>query len=157
LLKKHAETGGDEIIDIGLVGEVTRVDPQILISLEKDGFIPVISPVGVGPKGETLNINADYVAASIASALHAEKLILLTDVPGIMDKNNNIISTLTEQNIKKYIKDGTITGGMLPKVQACLKAIDGGVSKTHIIDGRVPHCLLLEIFTKEGIGTEIQA
>ncbi len=157
LFKKHAETGGDEIIDIGLVGEVTRVDPQILISLEKDGFIPVISPVGVGPKGETLNINADYVAASIASALHAEKLILLTDVPGIMDKNNNIISTLTKQNIKKYIKGGTITGGMLPKVQACLKAIDGGVSKTHIIDGRVPHCLLLEIFTKEGIGTEIQA
>lgn len=157
LLKKHAETGVDEVIDIGFVGEVTRVDPQILISLEKDGFIPVISPVGVGTKGETLNINADYVAASIASALKAEKLILLTDVPGIMDKNNKIISTLTKKNIKKYIKDGTITGGMLPKVQACLKAIEGGVSKTHIIDGRVPHCLLLEIFTKEGIGTEIQA
>lgn len=157
LLKKHAETGVDEVIDIGFVGEVTRVDPQILISLEKDGFIPVISPVGVGTKGETLNINADYVAASIASALKAEKLILLTDVPGIMDKNNKIISTLTKKNIKKYIRDGTITGGMLPKVQACLKAIEGGVSKTHIIDGRVPHCLLLEIFTKEGIGTEIQA
>lgn len=157
LLKKHAETGVDEVIDIGFVGEVTRVDPQILISLEKDGFIPVISPVGVGTKGETLNINADYVAASIASALKAEKLILLTDVPGIMDKNNKIISTLTKKNIKKYIKDGTITGGMLPKVKACLKAIEGGVSKTHIIDGRVPHCLLLEIFTKEGIGTEIQA
>lgn len=157
LLKKHAETGVDEVTDIGFVGEVTRVDPQILISLEKDGFIPVISPVGVGTKGETLNINADYVAASIASALKAEKLILLTDVPGIMDKNNNIISTLTKKNIKKYIKDGTITGGMLPKVKACLKAIEGGVSKTHIIDGRVPHCLLLEIFTKEGIGTEIQA
>jgi len=157
LFKKHAETGVDEIIDIGLVGEVTHVDPRILISLEKDGFIPVISPVGVGPKGETLNINADYVAASIASALQAEKLILLTDVPGIMDKKNNIISTLSKQNIKKFIKDGTITGGMLPKVQACLKAIEGGVSKTHIIDGRVPHCLLLEIFTKEGIGTEIQA
>ena len=157
LFKKHAETGVDEVTDIGFVGEVTRVDPQILISLEKDGFIPVISPVGVGTKGETLNINADYVAASIASALKAEKLILLTDVPGIMDKNNKIISTLTKKNIKKYIKDGTITGGMLPKVKACLKAIEGGVSKTHIIDGRVPHCLLLEIFTKEGIGTEIQA
>jgi acetylglutamate kinase len=157
LFKKHAETGVDEIIDIGLVGEVTHVDPRILISLEKDGFIPVISPVGVGPKGETLNINADYVAASIASALQAEKLILLTDVPGIMDNKNNIISTLSKQNIKKFIKVGTITGGMIPKVQACLKAIEGGVSKTHIIDGRVPHCLLLEIFTKEGIGTEIQA
>jgi len=157
LFKKQAETGVDEIIDIGLVGEVTHVDPHILISLEKDGFIPVISPVGVGPKGETLNINADYAAASIASALQAEKLILLTDVPGIMDKNNKIIPTLTKENIKKYIKEGTIKGGMLPKVQACVKAIEAGVSKTHIIDGRVPHCLLLEIFTKEGIGTEIQA
>ncbi len=157
LIKKSDETGIDEIIDVGLVGEVTHVDPHILISLGKDGFIPVISPVGIGPKGETLNINADYVAASIASALQAEKLILLTDVPGIMDKKNKIISALKKQQIKKFIKDGTITGGMLPKVQACLGAIEGGVSKTHIIDGRVPHCLLLEIFTKEGIGTEIQA
>jgi acetylglutamate kinase len=157
LLKKSAVAGIEEIVDIGLVGEVTHVDPHILISLKKDGFIPIISPVGVGPKGETLNINADYVAASIASALRSEKLILLTDVPGIMDKKNKIISTLRKQQIKKFIEDKTITGGMLPKVQACLKAIDGGVSKTHIIDGRVPHCLLLEIFTKEGIGTEIQA
>jgi acetylglutamate kinase len=157
LLKKSAVAGTEEIIDIGLVGEVTHVDPHLLISLKKDGFIPVISPVGVGPKGETLNINADYVAASIASALQSEKLILLTDVPGIMDKKNKIISALRKQQIKKFIEDKTITGGMLPKVQACLRAIDCGVSKTHIIDGRVPHCLLLEIFTKEGIGTEIQA
>jgi len=157
MIKKSAETGVEEIIDIGLVGEVTNIDPHILVTLKKDGFIPVISPIGVGPKGDTLNINADYVAASIASALKAEKLILLTDVPGIMDKDNKIIPTLTKQNIKKYIKDGTITGGMLPKVHACLKAIESGVSKTHIIDGRIPHCLLLEIFTKEGIGTEIQA
>ncbi|MEW6676130.1 MAG: acetylglutamate kinase [Nitrospirota bacterium] len=156
-IKKFAETGVDEIVDIGLVGDVTGVDPHILSSLEKEGFIPVISPVGVGPKGETLNINADYVAASIASALKAEKLIILTDVPGIMDRKDKIISTLTKQQIKKLIDDGTITGGMLPKVQACLKAIEDGVSKTHIIDGRVPHCLLLEIFTKEGIGTEILA
>ena len=157
LIKKHGETGVDEIIDIGLVGEVTHIDPHIIISLEKDGFIPVIAPVGVGPKGQTLNINADYVASSVASALKAEKLILLTDVPGIMDKKDKIISTLGKQQIKKSIEDGTITGGMLPKVQACIKAIEGGVSKTHIIDGRIPHCLLLEIFTKEGIGTEIQA
>lgn len=157
MLKKHAETGVDEIIDIGLVGEVISIDPHIIISLEKEGFIPVISPIGVGPNGETLNINADYVAASVASALKAEKLILLTDVPGIMHKNNKIISTLKKEQIRKLTRDGTITGGMLPKVQACLKAIEGGVSKTHIIDGRVPHCLLLEIFTKEGIGTEIQA
>jgi acetylglutamate kinase len=157
MIKKTAEKGVEEIIDIGFVGEVTHVDPHILISLEKDGFIPVISPIGVGSKCETLNINADYVAASIASAIKAEKLIILTDVPGIMDKINNIIPTLNKQNIKKYIKEGTIKGGMLPKVQACVKAIEAGVSKTHIIDGRVPHCLLLEIFTKKGIGTEILA
>lgn len=157
LLRKTAETGADEIIDIGLVGEVTKIDPHIIDSLQREGFIPVISPVGVGPNGETLNINADFVASSVASALHAEKLILITDVPGIIDKKKNIISTLRKQQIKRLIGNGTITGGMLPKVQSCLKAVEGGVSKTHIIDGRVPHCLLLEIFTKEGIGTEIQA
>jgi acetylglutamate kinase len=155
-MKKSTETGSDEIIDIGLVGEVTHVDPHIIESLEKEGFIPVISPVAAGPKGETLNINADYVAASVASALHAEKLILLTDVPGIIDKSDKIVSTLKKHQIKKLIENGTISGGMLPKVQACLRGIEGGVTKTHIIDGRVPHCLLLEIFTKEGIGTEIQ-
>ena len=156
LIKKSSQTGGDETIDIGLVGEVTHVDPHIIMSLEKEGFIPVISPVGVGPKGETLNINADYVAAAVASALHAEKLILLTDVPGIIDKNKKIVSTLKKHQIKNLIHDETISGGMLPKVQACLRGIEGGVAKTHIIDGRIPHCLLLEIFTKEGIGTEIQ-
>ncbi len=156
IIKKSAETGIDEIIDIGFVGEVSEINPNILITLKKDGFIPVISPIGVGSSGETFNINADYVAASIASALKAEKLILLTDVSGILDKNNKIISTLKKQKIKKLIENGTIKGGMLPKVQACLKAIEGGVAKTHIIDGRVPHCLLLEIFTKEGIGTEIK-
>lgn len=157
LIKKSDRAGVEEIIDLGLVGEVTSIDPQILISLKNEGFIPVVSPVGVGPKGETLNINADYVAAAVASALKAEKLILLTDVPGILDKNEKIISTLKNTRIKKLVENGTITGGMLPKVQACLKAIEGGVAKTHIIDGRIPHCLLLEIFTKEGIGTEIQA
>lgn len=136
LIKRSSAEGVDEIIDIGLVGEVTQVDPHIIISLEKEGFVPVISPVGVGPKGETLNINADYVAASVASALKAEKLILLTDVPGIIDKKDRIISTLKKQQIKKLVNDGTISGGMLPKVQACIKAIEGGVSKTHIIDGR---------------------
>jgi acetylglutamate kinase len=157
LIEKSSERGLDEVIDIGLVGEVTHIDPHVIISLEKDGFIPVISPVGAGSEGETLNINADYVAASVASALSAEKLIILTDVPGIIDKNNKIISTLKKRQIKRLIGDGTIAGGMLPKVQASLKALEGGVTKTHIIDGRVPHCLLLEIFTKEGIGTEIQA
>ncbi len=157
LIKNSDRTGVEEIIDLGLVGEVTNIDPQILISLKNEGFIPVVSPVGVGPKGETLNINADYVAAAVAAALKAEKLILLTDVPGILDKNEKIISTLKKTQIKKLVENGTITGGMLPKVQACLKALEGGVAKTHIIDGRIPHCLLIEIFTKEGIGTEIQA
>jgi len=157
LIKKSSETGIDEIIDIGLVGEVTQVDPNVIVSLEKGGFIPVISPVGAGPKGETLNINADYAASAIASSLKAEKLILLTDVAGIIDKKEKIIPTLKRRQIGRLVEDGTISGGMLPKVQACLKAIENGVSKTHIIDGRVPHCLLLEIFTKEGIGTEIQA
>lgn len=156
IMKKRSPTGEDEIIDVGLVGEVAQIQPQIVRSLEKEGFIPVISPVGVGSDGETLNINADLVAASVASALHAEKLILLTDVPGIMDKNKKIISALKKKQVKKLILDGTISGGMIPKVQACLRAIEGGVAKTHIIDGRIPHCLLLEIFTKEGIGTEIQ-
>ena len=157
LLKTSAEKGKRKTIDLGFVGDVTGIDTKILMSLEKEGFIPIISPIGVSQKGETLNINADSVAAFIASALRAEKLILLTDVPGVKDKKGRIISTLTYQQIKKLIKEGTIAGGMLPKVQACIEAIRGGVSKTHIIDGRVPHCLLLEIFTKRGIGTEISA
>ena len=156
LIKKSSEAGDEEMIDIGFVGEVTHIEPHVIRSLEKEGFIPVISPVGAGPNGETLNINADSVASSIASALHAEKMILLTDVPGIINKSKRTVSTLKSNHVKKLIRDGTITGGMLPKVQACVKAIEGGVPKTHIIDGRIPHCLLLEIFTKEGIGTEIQ-
>jgi acetylglutamate kinase len=157
LLKTSAEKGKRKTIDLGFVGDVTGIDTKILMSLEKEGFIPIISPIGISQEGETLNINADSVAAFIASALKAEKLILLTDVPGVKDKKGRIISTLTWQQIKKLIKEETIAGGMLPKVQACLEAIRGGVSKTHIIDGRVPHCLLLEIFTKRGIGTEISA
>lgn len=157
LLKTSSKKGKSKTIDLGLVGDVTEVDTHIISSLEKEGFIPVISPIGVSQEGETLNINADSVAFFIASALKAEKLILLTDVPGVKDKKDRIIPTLTKQQIKKLINDGTIAGGMLPKVQACLKAIGGGVAKTHIIDGRIPHCLLLEIFTKSGIGTEILA
>jgi acetylglutamate kinase len=155
LIKKAAETGEEEVIDIGLVGEVESVSPDILDSLQNSGFIPVISPIGVGSKGEAFNINADYVASAIASALKAEKLMLLTDVPGIKDKNENIISSIHKKDIKRLIDDGTISGGMLPKVQACTRSIDAGVKKTHIVDGRVLHCLLLEIFTNEGIGTEI--
>ncbi|MBZ0156159.1 MAG: acetylglutamate kinase [Alphaproteobacteria bacterium] len=155
LLRKAAEKGEEELIDIGLVGEVESVDPDILDSIERGGFIPVISPIGAGSRGEAFNINADYVASAIAGALQAEKFILLTDVQGIMDKKGEVISTVPKKGIKKLVDNGTIAGGMLPKVQACTRALDAGVKKTHIVDGRIPHCLLLEIFTKEGIGTEI--
>lgn len=154
LIKKSA-LAEEEAIDIGLVGEVESVDPKILNTLERDGFIPVISPIGAGRTGEAYNINADYVASAVAAALKAEKMILLTDVPGIKDKSGNIIPTIHKKDVRRLIDNGTISGGMLPKVQACVDAIDAGVKKTHIIDGRLHHCLLLEIFTKEGIGTEI--
>jgi acetylglutamate kinase len=155
LIRNPAAKGEEEIIDIGLVGEVETISPAILHSLERDGFIPVISPIGVGAKGETYNINADYVASAIASSLKAEKLMLLTDVEGIKDSEGKVLSTLTRTDIMELINDKVISGGMLPKVQACTRALEGGVKKTHIVDGRLPHCLLLEIFTKEGIGTEI--
>ncbi|RJQ19732.1 MAG: acetylglutamate kinase [Nitrospiraceae bacterium] len=153
--KMSPETGTPEIIDLGLVGEVEKVEPQILFSMERDGFIPVIAPISAGRDNETLNINADYVAGAIASSLKAEKLILLTDVEGIKDKKNKLIPALNAKKIKTLVSNGTISGGMLPKVQACQSAIDGNVKKTHIIDGRIPHALLLEIFTEKGIGTEI--
>lgn len=153
--KVSPETGTPEIIDLGLVGEVEQVNPQILFSMERDGFIPVIAPISAGRESDTLNINADYVAGAVASALKAEKLILLTDVEGIKDKKNKLISTLQTGKIRSLISNGTISGGMLPKVQACKNALENDVKKAHIIDGRVPHALLLEIFTEEGIGTEI--
>ena len=155
VIKKSGKTGDQEIIDIGLVGDVESISPEILTSIEKNGFIPVISPIGAGSKGETFNINADYVASAIASALNAEKFLLLTDVPGIKNKQGRFLSSATKKEIKGLIEDGTISGGMLPKVQSCTRALDNGVRKAHIVDGRIPHCLLLEIFTKEGIGTEI--
>jgi acetylglutamate kinase len=156
LLKKSSKKD-EEVIDIGLVGEVQEINPEILNTLERDGFIPVISPIGVRSTGEALNINADYVASAIASSLKAEKLLLLTDVPGIKDEDGNVMSTLNKLEIMELVNEGVIAGGMLPKVQACMRSIDNGVRKTHIVDGRVPHSLLLEIFTNEGIGTEIVA
>jgi acetylglutamate kinase len=153
--KISPETGVPEIIDLGLVGEVEHINPKILISMDESGFIPVIAPISAGQKSSTLNINADYVAGEIASAVNAEKLILMTDVEGIKNKKNKLISTAHMKKINSLISDGTISGGMLPKVQACKTALDGSVRKTHIIDGRIPHALLLEIFTEEGIGTEI--
>ncbi len=156
LIKRPSpETGTDEIIDLGLVGEVVEVVPDVLVGLERNGFIPVVAPVGASAEQETLNINADYVAASLAAALRAEKLILMTDVPGIIDGEGRTLSSIRKDDIEELLDEGTISGGMIPKVQACIDVLDSGVGKTHIVDGRVPHCLLLEIFTEEGIGTEI--
>ncbi len=152
---KESGTGTPEIMDLGLVGEVESIEPRVLTALKENNFIPVIAPVGVGPKGETFNINADYVASAVAVAVGAEKLMLLTDSPGILDKKERLIPTLDKKKIASLIKDGTISGGMLPKVDAALKALTTGVPKVHIIDGRVPHALLLEVFTSEGVGTEI--
>ncbi len=155
VLNKENNIEGEEIIDIGFVGEIESVDPSIIFTLDEKDFIPVIAPVSVGNDGNTLNINADFVASFIAGALKAEKLIVMTDVSGIKDENNHILSTVKKTDLKQYISEDVITGGMLPKVKACVDALESGVKKIHIIDGRIPHCLLLEIFTQKGIGTEI--
>ncbi len=144
-----------EIIDIGLVGEIVGIDPTVINSLDENKFIPVIAPVGVGDKGETYNINADLVAGQVAEALHAEKLILLTDVEGVKNKNGGLLSTLKTNQARKLIEEGVVAEGMIPKVECCIEALKGGVGKTHIIDGRLKHVVLLEIFTKEGVGTEV--
>ena len=141
--------------DLGQVGEVEAIDPQILSNLDQDRFIPVIAPIGVDKDGNTYNINADLVAGEIAAALKAEKLIVLTDVEGILDKKKKLIPTLSKKEMMRLIRSGVISEGMLPKVQSCLTALEGGVRKAHIINGCVPHALLLEIFTNQGVGTEI--
>jgi acetylglutamate kinase len=154
-VKHSPETDRPEIIDLGLVGEITKVNPGILETLDTGGFIPVIAPIGRGENGETLNINADFVAAQIASALEAEKLILMTDTEGVKNKAGKLQSGLSRKNTSDMIRSKVIRDGMLPKVNCCLDALKSGVHKTHIIDGRVRHALLLEIFTAEGIGTQI--
>jgi acetylglutamate kinase len=152
--RPHRMPNGEEV-DIGLVGEVEAVNTEALRLLTDDGFIPVIAPVGVGGKGETYNINADLVAGDIAAALGAEKLIHLTDVQGILDSDRKLMSTLARKDAERLVKDGVIDGGMLPKVESSLRALEGGIAKAHIIDGSQPHAILLELFTREGIGTEI--
>ena len=151
----NPETLTPEIIDIGMVGEVETVDPNIINALEKSNFIPVIAPIGSGLNGETFNINADLVAGKIAGALAAEKLILLTDIEGVKDKEGKLISTIDIQRVPDLINNGTISGGMIPKVNCCVDAVEEGVAKTHIIDGRMEHACLLEIFTDKGIGTAV--
>ena len=155
LNEEKAKHTPPEIIDIGLVGKVKTINSELIVSLSHNSFIPVIAPTGIGDAGETYNINADVVAGEIAAALQAEKLLLLTDVPGVLDKNKKLINTMTNKEALKLINDGIVEGGMFPKIKCCLKALKGGVKKTHIIDGRLKHAILLEIFTDKGIGTEI--
>jgi acetylglutamate kinase len=162
LCRKHfqevpRDDGTVEKVDIGFVGEITRVDPTIIETLERERFIPVIAPVGVGSEGESYNINADLVAGKIAGALKAEKLILLTDVAGVKDKDGKLLTSIPFSQVSRLIDDGVITGGMIPKVTCCLDALEEGTGKAHIIDGRVEHAVLLEIFTDVGIGTEIRS
>ncbi|MBM9537702.1 acetylglutamate kinase [Desulfobulbus alkaliphilus] len=153
--KVASEDRPPELIDIGRVGEVTRVNPDILTALERRGFIPIIAPVGVGEDGQAFNINADLVAGAVAAELQAAKLILLTDVEGVRNSHDELISTIYRDQIDDLIAAGVIRDGMIPKVNCCKAALDGGVAKAHIIDGRQEHAVLLEIFTRKGIGTEL--
>jgi acetylglutamate kinase len=157
VIKTFLEDKPPEIIDIGMVGEVLKINPEIIATLKSDGFIPVIAPIGVGASGETYNINADWVASKIAVALKAVKLVLLTDVKGIKDGSGDIVSTTNFKAMRSMFKSGAISGGMIPKAACSMEAVGNGVEKVHIIDGRIPHAVLLEIFTDKGIGTEIVA
>ncbi len=155
LSSSSSKSSPRKLKDIGQVGEVASVNPNVIKTLDRSKFIPVIDPVGLGENGETYNINADTVAGKIASALKAEKLILLTDTEGVLDNKRALISSMNERKAKTLIKKGQISGGMIPKVNCCLQALKEGVAKTHIIDGRIRHAILLEIFTDVGIGTQI--
>ncbi|MDX9741177.1 MAG: acetylglutamate kinase [Gammaproteobacteria bacterium] len=147
----------EEMIDIGSVGEITSIDPSLISFLDTGDFIPVIAPIGVGPKGETYNINADVVAGKIAEVLNAEKLVLLTNTPGVLNKAGELLTGVTPKEIDAMVEDGTLSGGMLPKIGSALDAARSGVKSVHIIDGRVEHALLLEILTDQGVGTLIKS
>jgi acetylglutamate kinase len=152
-----AELKAPEIIDLGHVGEVTAIDPSIVKALDEGNFIPVIAPIGVGEDSASYNINADLVAGKMASVLGAEKLLLLTNTPGILDKEGNIMTGLDGKRVNELVADGTIAGGMLPKVACALDAVHSGVKTAHIIDGRVDHAVLLELLTDAGVGTLIKS
>lgn len=153
--KESSDTTPPELIDLGRVGQVTKINPAILKSLVDNDFIPVIAPVGVGEDGQAFNINADLVAGAIAATLKAEKLMLLTDVPGVIDQNDQLVATLSCRETETMITEKVISGGMIPKVRCCSEALQAGVKKSYILDGRVEHAILLEILTPEGVGTEI--
>ncbi len=153
--KRDEESNIEKILDLGFVGEPSRVNPQILTSLERSGMIPVIAPIGLGADGQTYNINADTVAGAVAAAVGASRLLLLTDVAGVLDKEGNLLTDLSTERVRELQQDGTIYGGMIPKLETCVTAVENGVDASVIIDGRVPHSMLLEIFTDRGIGTLI--
>ncbi|WP_455211423.1 acetylglutamate kinase [Kaarinaea lacus] len=155
--KNAPEMNAPEIIDIGHVGEIASIDASIINLLVQSNFIPVIAPIGVGSDGQSYNINADIVAGKLAEVLRAEKLMLLTNTPGLLDKDGNLLTGLTVAQVDALVADGTIHGGMLPKIQCALDAVQSGVHTAHIIDGRVQHAVLLEIFTNEGVGTLIKS
>ncbi|MDF1613826.1 acetylglutamate kinase [Desulfurivibrio dismutans] len=155
IMKEQVENAPPELIDLGRVGRVVGVDAAVLETLDARGFIPVIAPVGVGDDGRAYNINADLVAGAVAAKLKAAKLILLTDVAGVLDKEGGLISSIASGQVEKFIADGVVGGGMIPKVRCCREAVAGGVGKAHIIDGRKEHAILLEMFTQSGVGTEI--
>ncbi len=146
-----------EFLDIGFVGDIEAINPAVVKALQDDAFIPIISPIGFGEDGQAYNINADVVAGKIAEILRAEKLIMMTNIPGVMDKNGTLVTDLTAREIDEMFEDGTISGGMLPKISSALEAAKSGVNAVHIIDGRVDHCLLLEIMTDHGVGTMIRS
>ncbi|HID03512.1 MAG TPA: acetylglutamate kinase [Desulfobacterales bacterium] len=151
----NEDLNASEIIDLGHVGEVAAIDTQVIDTMIASGFIPVIAPVGVGDEGHSYNINADLVAGKVAEALKAEKLMLLTNTPGLLDKSGNLLTGLNAEKVAELIQDGTIYGGMLPKIRCALEAVQNGVRSSHIIDGRVAHAVMLEVFTDEGVGTLI--
>ena len=153
--KKDPDSNIEKILDLGFVGEPTHIDPEILVTFEESDVIPVIAPIGLGENGETYNINADTAAGAIASAMAASKLIMLTDVPGVLDNKDELINKLEIKDVDKLKKNGTISGGMIPKIETCVKAIEHNTEAAHILDGRVPHVILLEVFTEHGTGTMI--
>ncbi len=156
LTRRREALDAPEIIDLGHVGEVTSVDRSVLDFLTKGAFIPVIAPIGVGVDGASYNINADLVAGKVAEVVQAEKLIMLTNIAGLMDKQGRLLTGLSTTEVEKLMSDGTISGGMLPKMDSIIDAVNAGVSRAHIIDGRIPHAVLLELFTDSGIGTLIE-
>ncbi len=154
--RRDEQSNIESLLDLGFVGEPSRINPQILTSLEQAGMIPVIAPIGVGQDGQTYNINADTVAGAVAGALGAARLLLLTDVEGVLDGTGAVLTDLTLEEVRRLMADGTITGGMIPKLETCMAAVEQGVSAAVILDGRIPHTMLLEIFTDRGIGTLIK-